>query len=749
MFKNKTYMILTKWCYPFGGGEEFMYQTMSWATALGMNSYWLCFSTAENENFSELLIKQYPFGTIIQIPGGISEETIEYWLKLLNPHFVHHQGHMRSDFYNPCKKLRIEFLTGFHYWHGAFQMNPKKLNIDIIKNSKYHTVDQELINLWSEKYLTYYAVTEFVSECIKSVTGYEIMKHIYSSSSYEKCKIENMDITKNKYVTIINIHKLKGGDIFLHLLKELKNIPFMCIRTEYCSEELDNMIFEEMNSRTDCLVMNRVSDPKLIFDKTRIFIAPSHCDETFCRTVNEAMMNGIPVVTTGQGNISNLVGDAGFVVDKTNLSEWTNVINKLYFDENLLKEYSDKSLKQYEQFSEKKAMELFETVTRDVLLKSKDQNVMIFSPWCDQGLGIQSRNYADILKSTDNYNVFVFALAPYNAESCIELQKNPEEWLTDNIYYSSNVREKITDNEIITFVNKYNIGKCLLPETCFDRVFEIAKLLRSINVKCYAIPNIEIVRKHEIVKHRYFYKILCNNNLCKNIFNNYGVTTTDYVGYGVQNSLICHKPTQYNDIINFIFIGGMNAFSRKHVLEICEGFVNAYDNLDNPNIHLTCTVQLTNELEIESKNKIENYKQHPGITVIQEHMTYKKIIDLYYNNHISIQVSKHEGLGLGFYEALGTGTPIISLDIAPHNELVTDNVNGWLIPYYGKPMTDNKDPIFESAYFDPMILSNKITEITIDFNNMYPEIIKTLEEDFNNRLSINIFKQKFLDSIDV
>ncbi|MBP7652742.1 glycosyltransferase, partial [Candidatus Dependentiae bacterium] len=38
------------------------------------------------------------------------------------------------------------------------------------------------------------------------------------------------------------------------------------------------------------------------------------------------------------------------------------------------------------------------------------------------------------------------------------------------------------------------------------------------------------------------------------------------------------------------------------------------------------------------------------------------IINLYYDSHISIQVSKHEGLGLGFYEALATGTPVISLN---------------------------------------------------------------------------------------
>jgi len=53
--------------------------------------------------------------------------------------------------------------------------------------------------------------------------------------------------------------------------------------------------------------MERCEEPKEIYKKTKILLAPSLCDETFFRTVNEAMMNGIPVITTGQGNITYLV----------------------------------------------------------------------------------------------------------------------------------------------------------------------------------------------------------------------------------------------------------------------------------------------------------------------------------------------------------------------------------------------------------------------------------------------------------
>ena len=121
---------------------------------------------------------------------------------------------------------------------------------------------------------------------------------------------------------------------------------------------------------------------------------------------------------------------------------------------------------------------------------SKELNIMIYCPWCDQGLGIQSRNYYYLLKN-NGYNVYIFSYEPYNAKSAQELQKNPNEWNICPVYYSKNNRETVKNTELNDFIIENNIGKCLIPETCWFRIFEIAKYMRDQNVKCYAIPNIE------------------------------------------------------------------------------------------------------------------------------------------------------------------------------------------------------------------------------------------------------------------
>lgn len=754
IFTNKKYVIVSNWAYPFGGGEEFLYTTMEWAKNLGMQTFWICFCDATNKIYDDFSITTFEYGTMIKLQGGLNKDTLYNWLFLLRPDIVHHQGAMRNIIFKACKKLRIEFMSGFHFWTGGLLLDPICKNIDILENWEKHKVDPLLEKIINEKHCNLYTASQFVTDCIKKISGFNINDIIYPSSSTKDNYIET-NAYENEYVTMVNIHKHKGGELFLYLIENCLNISFLGIKTEYGSEELDAKIENAINIRNStndkhCVLLNRVSDMKEIYKKTRILLASSLVDETFCKVVNEAMLNSIPIITTGQGNIKYLVGDAAPIINIENKEEWLEQINKIYFDESLLKTMAINIKNQYNVHSEEKAVSLFNNYIKKVIIKSKEMNIMILSPWCDQGLGIQSKNYANIFKNSD-YNIFIFSIKPYNGKTSIELQKDPQEWDLPNVpvYYSPNDREHITDSEIINFVEKYNIGKCLFPETCWFRVFEIAQLFRKINVKCYAIPNIEIVRKDEIFKHRYFYKILCNNDLCKNIFNKYGINNTEYIGYGIDYDNVNEPILKQinNNTINFLFIGGMNAFSRKHILEICEGFVKAYESCKN--IKLTCTIQKTNQLETD-KEKIDLYSKYDFIELIQKPLAYEEILNLYKNAHISIQVSKHEGLGLGFYEALSLGVPIITLDTPPHNEIVLNDINGWTLPCYYKPMTDNTDPLFDSAYFDPDILKAKIIEIVNNIStdeNYYKNITKSLIDDYENRLNTNSFKNRLFSAV--
>lgn len=747
---NKTILILSFWGYPFGGGEEYLYQTAFWSINMGMNCYWISFSTSNNECYDNLEIEKIDGFYIIRVPGGFNETNIYNWIKLINPDIIHHQGHLRENFYKAISQLKIEFITGIHFWNGIIQLDVEHKNINILKHHAKHKPDPEFYRLLEEPYCHFYVVSKFVQEAVEQVTHHHIEDIAYSGSSKSKCLVKHIDPIKNKYVVAINIHKLKGGDLILYLLKTLKDVSFFVIVTEGASESLDEEIRNEIDERNkkgyaQSVYSQRVSDMIKIYQIAKIFLAPSLVDETFCRTVNEAMMNGIPVITSGQGNLKYLVKDSEFVINmfQDNYMElWAGKIEQLYKYPDQFKRASKIMLSNYEDHSEEKCFKTFRDLVIKILKKSKAYNIMLYTPWCDQGLGIQSRNYYNILVK-NGFNVFVLSYKPYIADSTLELQKNPNEWIIPNVYYSPNDREHVKDIEILNFIKEHNIGKCLIPETCWYRVFEIAKLLKDNNIKCYAVPNIEIVRKDEIIKHNYFHKILCNNFLCQQVFTKANVLTNEYVGYGIFDN-IQDKKKSYDGLLKFLFIGGMNAFSRKHIIEICESFALAYDI--NSDISLTCTIQKTNLLEIEDKEKIYPFFNHPGINFIQEHLPYSEILNLYHEHHISIQVSKHEGLGLGFYESLATGTPIITLDTSPHNELVKDGVNGYVIPCYYQSMTDNNDSFIESAYFDTNDLSEVILDLADNSDDLEQLWFNTLKY-YNDYLSPNHFIKRFIKSI--
>lgn len=745
--KNKIYLAASFWDYPFGGGEEYINQTMEWTKAQGMQNYWISFADSTNSNYPEFQLVFKENYVSIRLAGGLTSKKLVHWITLLQPDIMHHQGHHHEIFHEACQATRTPYLTGVHFWNNFIKLNPITFNVDILANAAKHTIDPVFEKILASKYSTVYVVSEFVRDVIQSVCQVDL-PIVYSGSSESRCLVKST--LSPTHVTAINIHKQKGGELILHLMRTLRDIPFIVIQTEHHSGDLDKLIKEEIQTRNIGASIAshyylRMDNMRYIYQETKILIAPSLVDETFCRTAHEAMMNGIPVLTTGAGNLAHLVTLPSCLIPATDQERWVARVQEIHSDPEEHRRVSLIMSNRYQEFSEAECRERFWKVVKTSMGKGKDRNVMIFCPWCDQGLGIQSRNYYQVL-SKHGYRVSIFSYKPYNGESTIALQKNPTEWQIDGaIHYSPHDREHVKDSELIEFVMRNEIGKCFIPETCWNRVFEIAQLMRSHHVKCYAIPNVEIIRRDELNKHRHFHRILCNNHICQNIFAEYGILNTAYVGYGVYDESFRLRMKQLHDEkIRFLFIGGMNAFSRKHILEICEAFVAAAEV--NDKIELTCTIQKINQLETSDVKRLEAYLTHPRIRIIQDHLSYRAIMDLYQSNQVSIQVSKHEGLGLGFYEALMTGTPVITLRTPPHNEIIRDGINGWIVDCYTKPMTDNNDGLIESAYFNPALLTDQILEIAANPETL-TEIYRKLFFDYLENYDCSVFEQRFMEAI--
>lgn len=750
--RDKKMLIVSYWGYPiFGGGEQFLYDSMKWCYEYGMNVTWLCFADANPQSdfhhgYEKMNVIKVPYGLIIQVPGGFIEDNLKNWIRLINPDIVHHQGLRRFEIVKACNEIDVKVITGACFWNDVIELNSMMGNMEILK---YHYLHKkaEKFDIIKKNATIIYSASHFVSDVIHKICGVRLPDVVYSSSLKEHCLLKEDDKLSQSYAVVINCHKLKGGELVLKLMQSLPQIPFYVVRTEYGSEELDKQIEDEIaerNKNTEGLksqIVGRFANIKDVLRYAKVFLATSLVDETFCKTVNEAMANGIPVVTTGRGNIAYMLGTSGTIIPPSNVDKWIESINKLFTDEEYYDHMSQKIRAQYSHVSEEVASNQFNFVLNKALfdIPDKSRNVMLFVPWCDQGLGIQARSYVELFKHI-GYDSHIFSYNPYFAtESNPKFQANEDEWKHPSIYYSPNSRENVTDDEIISFIKHNNIGLLIIPETCFDRVYQVAAIAKNMKVKTFCIPNIEIVRQSEFPQYVNFDKILCNNKLCESIFNQNGFYNTPLIEYTPIHPKLKFKRKTFNaDCITFLALGGLNSIVRKQIVPICQAFNIAHKRASN--IKLCVSIQGS-----QIPPEISNFFGMEHIEIIVRHQSYEDILRMYQTHNVNIQVSKHEGLGLGFYESIATGTPVITLDTPPHNELIIHKTNGWLIKCTHEDMKDNTDGLVQSALFDPEDLADQIVSLANDISQL-KQVTKNTRRNFIERFNVDLIGKRFFEA---
>ncbi len=94
-------------------------------------------------------------------------------------------------------------------------------------------------------------------------------------------------------------------------------------------------------------------DLAVIYNLASVFAMPS-LYEGFGLPILEAMKSGCPVVTTHEGSLSEVAGEASFFVDPESHYDIANGIGEIFFSEELRKKYREKGFLQAKKFSWKK-----------------------------------------------------------------------------------------------------------------------------------------------------------------------------------------------------------------------------------------------------------------------------------------------------------------------------------------------------------------------------------------------------------
>jgi hypothetical protein len=364
--------------------------------------------------------------------------------------------------------------------------------------------------------------------------------------------------------------------------------------------------------------------------------------------------------------------------------------------------------------------------------------ICIYGPFCDQGLGIQMREYYHALKSL-GYSVVIYSHVPYHA-----IQTDPEEWRDYEQYNSIQNRDNPCFEEIMELVTKYNIKTIIIPEICFDGLFKTIIYFKLCGVKVVTPINIEITRWSEIYKHKLIDTILANNYssyyILNSIFKEQNVKLLQFNNTYIKPKQISKKYSKeglQQNPIRFCCFGGLNSFFRKNIDIIFDVFriLETRGYLFELNIYIQGNI---------TKNKIHNTIHNTKqIHLFVKNYTYTQLLNIIQMNDIVIHFGDHEGLGLGFYEALNNNKPVITLDTYPNNEYIIHNKNGFIIPCEFEPLKDNNEGIVQKAGVDKNIVLDNMLSI-LDPDNI-TNLINTLN---HNHIVHNNFINNLKDIIE-
>lgn len=210
---------------------------------------------------------------------------------------------------------------------------------------------------------------------------------VYLAAGDEFKKIETeklrIDDVKKKY-NLPEKFVLYVGDVTWNknlprLLEAIKkiNIPLVMVGKALIEENYDktNLWNQDLvkvqqmvkeNKKILCLGFVPTEDLVILYNIATVFVMTS-LYEGFGLPILEAMSCGCPVVTTKEGSLSEIAGEAALYVDAYDSESISRGIENLYKDANLREVFSKKGLKQAKNFTwQKTAMETIKIYEKEI-----------------------------------------------------------------------------------------------------------------------------------------------------------------------------------------------------------------------------------------------------------------------------------------------------------------------------------------------------------------------------------------------
>lgn len=171
---------------------------------------------------------------------------------------------------------------------------------------------------------------------------------------------------KNRYVTLINLNKNKGGDVLIQIAKRMPDVQFLGVEGSY------NL---QIKDKTVKNIRYMKNTPKIqeVYAMTKILLIPSQ-EESWGRVAVEAMSSSIPVIANPTPGLREACSDAGLFADRENISEWVRIIRELMNNPTYYKKIGDASFTRAKQLDPETQLSSFALWSGEIKWQQKRMN---------------------------------------------------------------------------------------------------------------------------------------------------------------------------------------------------------------------------------------------------------------------------------------------------------------------------------------------------------------------------------------
>ena len=276
-----------------------------------------------------------------------------------------------------------------------------------------------------------------------------------------------------------------------------------------------------------------------------------------------------------------------------------------------------------------------------------NNNIYLYTPWCEQGLSYDAKAIEQIAIQN-------------NIKSIISFEKTRKIIWPCDFEKTKNIKNIIKKDDIFF---------------CFERIpVKYIKQISDITKNIYLMINYEYYERDLITYYQLFKKVFCKSKHAFDQCKNDGLNNLVYMPWILWNFPISNVKN-LNEKIQIIFNGGTGGYKDRRNLE---SIINLFKDYQGNDVELT--IKLTDTLRRWTQKILnKNYsfiKNDDRITLIQQMMDRNEYINFLKNFDINLCPSKYEGFGLTLLEGLHSRLASITINQSPMNEIIIHNENG-------------------------------------------------------------------------